>query len=138
MNFSYVIFVHDDEQQESSLKRTKVFQNKNLFQCNYNNRGFCSFRDKYRYRHFRGICAKNVCRERNCENRHPVTCRFKDDCKFYKRNSCAFKHPDMRTTIVNKDLEMEMKMFVEEVAHLEREIRDLKNDINILRRMNFL
>ena len=82
MNFSYVIFVHDDEQQENSLKRTKVFQNKNLFQCYYNNRGFCSFRDKYRYRHFRGICAKNVCRERNCENRHPVTCRFKDDCTF--------------------------------------------------------
>ena len=53
-------------------------------------------------------------------------------------HSCAFKYPDMRTTIVNKDLEMEMKMFVEEVAHLEREIIDLKNDIYILRRMNFL
>ena len=64
MNFSYVTFAHDDEQQENSLKHTKVFLNKNLFQCYHNNRGFSSFRDKCRYKHFKGICKKNVYRER--------------------------------------------------------------------------
>ena len=53
-------------------------------------------------------------------------------------HSCAFKYPDMRTTIFNKDLEMEMKMFVEEVAHLEREIIDLKNDIYIKEKELFI
>ena len=44
----------------------------------------------------------------------------------------------MRTTIVNKDLEMEMKMFVEEVARLKRVIIDLKKDIYIKEKELFI
>ena len=130
MDFSHVTFASEYEQ-ESILKHTKVFQNKNLFHCYHNNRGYCSFRDQCRYRHFKDICSKNVCRERECEKRHPVMCRFKEECKFNKANICAFKHPEMKTTVVSKDLELKMEKYVEEVESLIREIIDLKNDIDI-------
>ena len=44
----------------------------------------------------------------------------------------------MRTTIVNKDLEMEMKMFVEEVARLKKKIIDLKKNIYIKEKELFI
>ena len=44
----------------------------------------------------------------------------------------------MRTTIVNKDLEMEMKMFVEEVAHLERDNGSEKRHIYIKEKELFM
>ena len=131
MNFSHVTFACEDEEHESILNHTKVFQNKNLFQCYHHNRGYCSFRDNCRYRHFKGICTKNICRDRECEKRHPVICRFKDDCKFNKSNNCAFKHLEMKDTIANKGLEKKMKICLEEVESLKREIVYLKNAIDM-------
>ena len=52
MEFNNVTFACDDE---GSLKHTKVFNNKNLFQCYHHNRGYCTFRDKCRYKHFKDI-----------------------------------------------------------------------------------
>ena len=48
-----------------------------------------------------------------------------------KSNNCAFKHVEMKKPMVNTDFEKEMKVYVEEIENLKREIIDLKNDINI-------
>ena len=130
MDINHVTFASDDE---SILKHTNVFQNKNLFQCYHNNRGYCSFRDNCRYHHFKDICGKNICREKHCEKRHPVPCRYKEECKFFKAGNCAFKHMEMKKGVFesNKDLENKMKNCVDEIESLKREIEDLRNDVRI-------
>ena len=126
MDFLDVTFAGDDER---SLKHTKVFHNKNIFHCYHNNRGYCSFRDQCKYKHFKDICSRTVCRERECEKRHPVICRYRDGCKFYKRNNCAFKHISMETNVASEDFENKVKALTKEIESLSSEIIDLKNDI---------
>ena len=122
MDFPNVTFACEDE---ISLKHTKVFHNKNMFQCYHNNRGYCSFGDQCKYRHFKDICGRTVCRERECNKRHPVICRYRDDCKFLKINKCAFKHKSIETNVVSTDFENHVK----EIESLNIEIMELKNDI---------
>ena len=128
MDSHNVTFAHDDE---SSLKHTKVFLNKNLFHCYHNNRGYCSFRDRCRYQHFREICTNSVCREKECKKRHPVLCRYKDSCKFLQTNNCAFKHLRTTTDLAGNDFKSKMKVCTDEIKRLESEINDLKHDIDI-------
>ena len=116
---------------EIFLNHTKVFLNKKVFQCYHHNRGYCSFGDKCRYQHFSEVCDKNICREKECEKRHPVICRYKDDCKFFKFNNCAFKHIDIKRDVASKDLEDKIRSFTDDIKRLEREITALKNDISI-------
>ena len=127
MDFPNVTFACEDE---ISLKHTKVFHNKNMFQCYHNNRGYCSFGDQCKYRHFKDICSRTVCRERECNKRHPVICRYRDDCKFYKTNSCAFKHINMETNKASKDFETNIEVFAKEIESLKSEILELTSDIN--------
>ena len=127
MNCSKVTFACDDE---SSLKHTKVFQNKNLFHCYHNNRGNCSFRDSCKYKHFKEICSKTVCREIECYKRHPVICQYKDDCKFNKTDNCSFKHKEIKTDDAGNDLENKLNLFAKEIESLDSEIMNLKSDIS--------
>ena len=128
MEFSNVTFASDDGR---TLKHTKVFLNKNLFHCYHNNRGYCSFRDSCRYQHYKEICSQTICREKECPKRHPVVCRYKDECKFNRTNNCAFKHTVIQKSETNKDFENKMKMFASEIESLKREIKDLKDDVQI-------
>ena len=127
MDLTNVTFACDDE---TNLKHTKVFFNKNLFQCYHHNRGYCSFKERCRYQHYRDICTENVCRDSKCAKRHPVICRYKDECKFYKINNCAFKHIEMEKDVASKDLENEIKTLIDDIKRLKTEITD-SNDINI-------
>ena len=102
----------------------KVFSNKNLFQCYHNNRGYCSFRDKCRYRHFTQVCPKTVCRENECKKRHPVTCKFRENCKFHKKAICAFKHVPLTNGKTKNDEALDK--LLEENKTLIREIENLK------------
>ena len=120
-----------DEHHENDLRHTKLFVNKNLLHCYHNNRGYCSFGDKCKYRHFQETCDKTICRERACVKRHPVICRYKEKCKFYKLNSCAFKHIEIKNKIPNKDIETELEMLTNEMITLKSEINDLKNVLNV-------
>ena len=103
------------------------------FQCYHNNRGYCSFRDRCRYQHFQETCSKTVCRDKECKKRHPVNCRYKDDCKFYKMNMCAFKHAIQKSKVAvdSTDFENEYKMVNEEINKLKDEITDLKREISV-------
>ena len=90
---------------------------KNSFQCSYNNTGFCKFREHCKYQHYSSICSKNVCRNHQCQNRHPNTCRFGGDCKFLSRNICVYKHDNQTKSSRN------------EIANLESEIRGLETEV---------
>ena len=65
--------------------------------CPYNDSGFCKFGEECRKKHFKDICLKPKC-SKNCEGRHPKTCKFESKCNLFKKNVCAFKH----VTLVSK------------------------------------
>ena len=118
--FNVTSAIDDDSYQQN-------FSNKNMFQCYHNNRGYCSFREKCRYPHYKQVCPKTVCRERECKKRHPVTCKFRENCKFHKKAICAFKH----VTLTNEEKERikideAMNKLLEEKKILIREIESLK------------
>ena len=103
-------------------KLTKVVtENKNIFQCYYNNVGFCKFGDECRFQHFYQKCPKKICREIRCRNRHPKTCKHGRKCKFLKRNCCAYDHEND----TNDSTRIETEKLEEEVKKLESEIVDL-------------
>ena len=130
MDINHVTLANDDE---ANKKHTQIFLNRNLFQCYHNNRGYCSFGDKCRYQHFKESCSKTVCRDKECKKRHPVNCRYKDDCKFYKMNMCAFKHviEKSKVAVDRSDFENEYKIVNEEINKLKDEITDLKREISV-------
>ena len=128
MDLSHATLANDNE---SHFKHTKVFLNRNLLQCYHNNRGYCSFGDKCRYKHNKEICSKTICREQSCNKRHPVICKYRDQCKFLKINSCAFKHTKIVTKVENEDQKHDMEMYKVEIENLKREIIDLQNSIKI-------
>ena len=102
------------------MKNTQKLTNKTAnFQCPHNNTAFCKFRDNCRYQHFYTVCLKNICRNRECKNRHPKTFKIEGACKFNKRNACAYKHVklvDIKSTESTK------------VKALEDEIKDLQTE----------
>ena len=69
--------------------------------------------------------------EKKCEKRHPVACRYKDECKFFKAGNCAFKHMEMKKDVSesSKDLENKIKNCVDEIESLKRDIEDLRNEV---------
>ena len=128
MELSHVSLASDDE---SNLKHTTVFLNKNFLHCYHNNRGYCSFGDKCRYQHYKEICSEVICRVQSCTKRHPVICKYRDQCKFFKQNTCAFKHNEIKNKVENKDLEKKIEIYTIEMESLKHEISDLKNSIKI-------
>ena len=58
--------------------------------------------------------------EEECEKRHPVICQYKDDCKFFKSNNCAFKHIEMKRDVDSKDLEDKIRSSTDDIKCLER------------------
>ena len=119
MDTSHVTLASNDD----DLMLTKVFSNRNQLHCYHNNRGFCSFRDKCRYQHYKQVCPNRICREPECKNRHPVLCKYKEHCKFDKRSICAFKH----VPLTNDD--GDMKAMVVEIKNLKDEIAKLKMSV---------
>ena len=95
--------------------------NKNLFQCQHNNRGYCKFGDKCRYRHFTKICTNRICKLKECRFRHPRSCRNRENCKFFKRNVCLYKH-------IKQDYPEKYTRYEEEINQLKMEIKRLKDN----------
>ena len=100
----------------------------NPFQCTYNNTGFCKFREHCKYQHYYSICSKTVCRDHQCQNRHPKTCRFGGDCKFLLRNTCAYKHNNQIKSSNN-----EINIIGNQITTLESEIKSLETEVSKLK-----
>ena len=127
---SHVTSASEDDDWSNS-KHTRVFFNRNQFQCYHNNRGFCSFRDHCRYQHYHKVCPKTVCRVNECKFRHPVICKYKETCKFVQKGICAFKHNPLSKLGGSENVKTKTEEYDEDIEKLKREMLDLKNDIGV-------
>ena len=125
---SNVTSVCDDGEQEKAHK-TFIFTNRSLHHCFYNNRGYCRFRDTCRYQHFNEICLKTICKDSQCKRRHPVFCKYKENCKFNKSGICAYKHSedDKDKDVILVD---EINHYIKDIEMLKKEIKDMEDVIN--------
>ena len=60
-----------------------------------------------------------------------MICQYKDECKFYKKDNCAFRHVETKKKVVGEDIEAQINKWTEEIENLKVEIMHLKEDINI-------
>ena len=60
-----------------------------------------------------------------------MICKYREQCKFFKQNTCAFKHNEIKNKVENKDLEEKIEIYTIEMESLKHEISDLKNSIKI-------
>ena len=60
-----------------------------------------------------------------------LICRYKDECKFYKKDNCAFRHVETKKKVVGEDIEAQINIWIDEIENLKVEIIHLKEDINI-------
>ena len=104
---------------EDSKLTKDVTENRNIFQCYYNNVGFCKFGNECRFQHFYQKCPKKICRDRSCRNRHPKTCKHGENYKFLKKNCCAYNHE-------NDTNDNKIKRYEEEIVKLKIEVEKLK------------
>ena len=95
--------------------------------CEFNNGGFCKYRDKCLKHHYSEICRDQNC-EPNCEKRHPKPCKHGGMCKLNKRKICAFSHDSLGQDGLKKNDESQ--------AVLEGEIVKIKEDIEKLNKDN--
>ena len=100
----------------------------NLFQCQHNNRGYCKFGDKCKYQHFTETCKNRACKVKDCRFRHPKPCRNKEDCKFFKRDRCAYNHSKdgSQKRCGTREVDTKIKGYEEEIVKLELEMKKLK------------
>jgi hypothetical protein len=112
---------------DSKLTR-KMSENRNYFQCYYNNRGYCKFRDECRYQHYTEVCSQSLCKERQCKFRHPRVCKFGDNCHFLRKKYCLYKHDSSKSDDQQKK---EVVFLKEEITKLKAEIQDLRNVVEM-------
>ena len=97
----------------------------NTFQCYHNNRGHCQYGEKCRYQHYKITCEKIVCTDGECKFRHPKVCKYRDSCKYLRKQICAYKHEvfkcknNLKTTEKVKEYEDEMKQLKYEIVRTE-------------------
>ena len=115
------------------INESKLTKKTRYFQCPHNNTGYCKFRDHCIYQHFYNICSNTLCKNYECQNRHPKTCRFGESCKFKSKNSCAYKHDDkIESNNKGKHLNAQHISFAKDDAiqkenqYLKKKVRDLE------------
>ena len=108
-----------------NLRLTKVVsENRNQFQCYFNNIGYCKYGNQCKYQHYADICQKNICTDSKCKSRHPRTCKYGGDCRFFQRKCCVYTH---KSLISDQDIVVEN--VEKEVKELELEVMKLKETI---------
>ena len=117
------------EMMDMNIKLTN--KKKNSFQCYHNNRGYCKFQEECRFQHFKEVCQKRLCKDIECEKRHP--CRNGLYCKFNKVNNCYFRHEDSNEeqNIEKEEIRKKLKEYEDDVKKLKSEIDDLRKIVSI-------
>ena len=110
------------------MKSLYRLTNRNLYQCQHNNKGYCIFGDQCRYQHFTETCKDRVCILKDCRFRHPKPCRNKENCKFLKRNICFYKHikEDCKERSHAREIDNQIEGYEEEIKKLKLEVEGLK------------
>ena len=109
--------------------------------CLYNGSGFCIFRSECRNQHFQEVCQTQNC-DRKCLNRHPKSCKFKGNCKFMKKNICAFSHSkiDQDVKIHDNKIHAQIKELEDIVKkqklYFDNRVKSLEDKLDIENKKN--
>ena len=112
--------------------------------CQYNQTGFCKFREHCRKRHENIICQENHdYKSHGCTLRHPKKCRSYEregTCRF---KECAYTHQenqgDARNQRHNQDIlniQVEMNQMKNMILQIENKIEILKNMLDAITKTN--
>ena len=116
--------------------------------CVFNKFGFCKFEQTCRDRHIDVICGED-CDTKNCEKRHSQPCKYfvkYNRCKFgdfckYKHENETFRNEAKQPADekIDNDLkifENKIKLLQEQYEKIVAEVKNLKDDILILKTKN--
>ena len=110
-------------------KENSGFRN-NVSKCWHNDVGYCKFKEECWKAHSLTICEKETC-DKKCSSRHPRECKYKERCKFQKKDICAFSHvyvDDSEESLKQRFKDME-KAFETNKAESESKIERLIQEI---------
>ena len=95
----------------------------NQSKCVFNDVGYCKYGDKCMNTHSKTICKVRLCNKK-CLERHPRQCKYKLECKFLKKEICAFSHVTLATD--DENLEKVNKANENKIKQLENIITNMK------------
>ena len=96
--------------------------------CRFQDKGYCKFEEKCRFRHAQIICQQ--CSQIQCLKRHPTPCKFyflKQNCKF--KDKYMFSHENLNE-------KEEIKHIKEEIEAIKQKNKELENNIANLEQIN--
>ena len=91
--------------------------------CKHNQIGYCKYGNQCHKPHNNNICKERVCRNKNCRERHPRSCRYfnlNGWCKFKK---CSYAHKKLAINDKVETLEVE-------IDDLKKQVAELNNNVN--------
>ena len=100
--------------------------------CFFDDSGFCKYAEKCRKQHSKSICLNQKC-DKKCTSRHPKPCKYEDNCKFFAKQICAFKHvtrayDDIELVTLKQQIEslkLKNENMESQVIKLDKEITNL-------------
>ena len=94
--------------------------------CQFNQSGYCKYREKCRKQHITEICSKDKCKETSCNLRHPRPCKFYMNfgrCKF--GTDCLYLHIEKSSQIEEdiRSIKVQLSEVKTKLIDLEKLIR---------------
>ena len=103
---------------------------RNIPKCVFNDTGYCKYGDYCRKMHYKYVCNIQNCNG-NCKSRHPKSCKDGQNCRFFSKKVCAYKHVTLASNDEEnhdlkkqlKSLKMENENNISKVKRLEEELK---------------
>ena len=95
--------------------------------CKHHQTGYCRYGNQCKKHHNNNLCKEKVCRDSECKERHPKSCRYLKDhgrCIF---TNCAYAHKETENNNKVGGLEIELKNLKEELAELRCSMSAMMN-----------
>ena len=92
--------------------------------CKHHQTGCCGHGNQCNKYHSNKICKELVCRNQNCTDRHPRTCKYfarRNNCKHQER--CAYAQKENKNNMNYENLKEEVKFLKEEVGRLTNHMK---------------
>ena len=99
--------------------------------CKYNNSGYCKYEDRCKFIHHQSDCTNFACKDKQCSNRHPKDCRYKEECR--RRSRCVYKHTIQKVCLQTNSTNSEEIEKLQDTNHkLKSEIEALSLKIKVM------
>ena len=95
--------------------------------CQYNKFGHCKFQRLCRNHHIDVICNDSNCDVINCNNRHPMKCKYYQNFQRCKFSQCSYKHEEWKK--VTNGADEAMKILENSIEKKVSEIEEIKDTL---------